>query len=153
MGVSETLPEALHALVESLYELLFPSTFFIGALDANSPDPRQKYFDVSKWLGAFDNAANIARKECNISMPNLEMLRGHVRTNSDRRISFIDEPSFPPQEVTDKENCSQNLSDDGFEELLSEGSEASFPETLTQHSSKKQLSDLTNHSGNKKHRV
>ncbi|KAJ2282343.1 hypothetical protein GGH14_001635 [Coemansia sp. RSA 370] len=144
---------ALHALVESLYELLFPSTFSIGTLNSKSTDPRRKDFKVSAWLGAFDNAANIARKECNIPMPNLDMLREHVRTNLNRRISFIDEPSLPPQENTNKENRSQNLPDEGFEELLSEGSKGNLPETPTQNSSKKRLSDLTNYSGNKKHRM
>ncbi|KAJ2248893.1 hypothetical protein GGH98_003711 [Coemansia sp. RSA 454] len=153
MGGSEILPKALHALVESLYELLFPSTFSIGTLNAKSTDPRRKDFKVSAWLGAFDNAANIARKECNIPMPNLDMLREHVRTNLNRRISFIDEPSLPPQENTNKENRSQNLPDEGFEELLSEGSKGNLPETPTQNSSKKRLSDLTNYSGNKKHRM
>ncbi|KAJ2290365.1 hypothetical protein IW141_003320 [Coemansia sp. RSA 355] len=153
MGGSEILPKALHALVESLYELLFPSTFSIGTLNSKSTDPRRKDFKVSAWLGAFDNAANIARKECNIPMPNLDMLREHVRTNLNRRISFIDEPSLPPQENTNKENRSQNLPDEGFEELLSEGSKGNLPETPTQNSSKKRLSDLTNYSGNKKHRM
>ncbi|KAJ2544700.1 hypothetical protein GGF49_001050 [Coemansia sp. RSA 1853] len=153
MGVSETLPEALRALVESLYELLFPPNFSIVKLDAKSSDPRRKDFDVSKWLGAFDNAAKIARKESKMPMPNLEMLRKHVRTNSNHRISFIDEPSLPPQEVTNKENRSPNLPDNGFDELLSEGSKANLPETPTQHSSKKRPSDLTNFSGNKKHRM
>ncbi|KAJ1760079.1 hypothetical protein LPJ54_006144, partial [Coemansia sp. RSA 1824] len=92
-------------------------------------------------------------KECNIPMPNLDMLREHVRTNLNRRISFIDEPSLPPQENANKENRLQNLPDEGFEELLSEGSKDNLPETPTQNSSKKRLSDLTNYSGNKKHRV
>ncbi|KAJ2244038.1 hypothetical protein GGH97_003331, partial [Coemansia sp. RSA 475] len=104
------------------------------------------------WL-TYGKMDPIYKKECNIPMPNLDMLREHVRTNLNRRISFIDEPSLPPQENTNKENRSQNLPDEGFEELLSEGSKGNLPETPTQNSSKKRLSDLTNHSGNKKHRV
>ncbi|KAJ2174197.1 hypothetical protein GGH16_001433, partial [Coemansia sp. RSA 560] len=38
MGGSEILPKALHALVESLYELLFPSTFSIGTLNSKTAD-------------------------------------------------------------------------------------------------------------------
>ncbi|KAJ2498643.1 hypothetical protein GGH96_004144 [Coemansia sp. RSA 1972] len=150
---SETLPKALRTFVDSLYRLLFPPTFSIGTLNAESSDTRQEDFKVEAWLNAFNAAAKIAKKGSKMCMPNLDMLRKYVRKNLDRRISFLNEPSLPPQDVTNKENRSQNLPDEGFEELLSGESKSNLPETPTQHSSRKRLSDHTNYSDTKKQRM